>query len=201
MSSIALLVLLTLATVTLATVLTACGLRRRSWLALGAGLGVASSILLAFGLFSTWGAMMWLDEVELVDRSRTVAGATALVSLAAALASALLLALITLPSRHVARRTRRIAMVVVALGGAAWGLSSWFLVLRWMSSGSTGTRELAFGRDAGSYLLTLPLVDALLSLLFLVVLVSAIVALSSTHGRRHAPPIRWPSPAEGAGRS
>ena len=209
MYSIALLVLLTLA-----TILTVRGLRMRSWLAMVTGLALATSTLLVFDLFSGWGAVLAFDEVGLADRFWTVAGATALVSLVAALTAALLVALITLPSRDVARRERKLGTVVAALAGAAWGLSSWFLVLRGVMHASPGARERRFGRDGGVDLFTLSLVDAVFSLLLLVVLASAIVAVSSAHHRRaasssraarrdtsSATPVHVPSPAQGAGRS
>ncbi|MDF2694693.1 MAG: hypothetical protein K0S65_3076, partial [Labilithrix sp.] len=179
MYSIALLVLLALA-----TALVVRGLRRRSWTAMGVGLAVATATLVVFGLFSFWGEMLWFEEVGFLDRFWTVVGATVGIAVAAALLSAALVGLITLPARHTARRPRRIGMAVAAAAGAAWGAASWSLVLRWLMGGSTGQREPIFGRDTGFYLFTLPFYDALFSLALLVVLISMIVAVWSTRGAR-----------------
>ena len=177
MYSITLLVLLAVATVFIAH-----GIRRRSRPALAIGIGVATLTLLVFGLFSVWGEMLWFEEVGFVHRFWTVVAATLVVASVAALAAALLVALITLPSKHAARRARRLGIIVAALAGAAWGAASWSLVLRWLMGVSTGTREPIFGRDVSFYLFTLPLLDALFSLLLLVVIISGIVAAWSAHG-------------------
>lgn len=181
MYSIALLVLLALA-----TFLTVRGVRRGSGVAIAIGLAVATLTLIVFGLFSFWGEMLWFEEVGFLERFWTVVGATLAVAAVAALAAASLVALITLPSMHTAGRARRIGIAVAALAGAAWGAASWTLVLRWVMGVSTRTREPIFGRDVGFYLFTLPFVDALFSLLLLVVVISGIVAAWSTHGGRPA---------------
>ncbi len=182
MYSLALLILLAVA-----TMLTVHGIRTRSRRAIGIGLGSATSTLIVFGLFSFWGEVLWFDEVGFLRRFWTVVGARIGIALIAALFAAGLVALITLPARHAARRARRLGMVGAALVGAAWGGASWSLVLRSAMSVSTGMREPIFGLDAGFYLFTLPLIDALFALLLLVAIISAIVAAWSTHAGRPAP--------------
>jgi uncharacterized protein len=191
MYSIALVVLLALATAMLAH-----GVRRKSWLAMGSGLTLATSTVVIFGLFSFWGEMLWFDEVGFLDRFWTVVGATVGIAVAGALFSAALVGLITLPARHIARGPRRVAMAVAAAVGGAWGIASWSLVLRWLLGGSTGQHEPIFGRDTGFYLFTLPFLDALFSLLLLDLVISAIVALWSTHSTRPTVDLRLLRPGD-----
>ena len=180
MDTAVLLVLLALAMASLVR-----GVRRKSWLAILIGLGLASSTLVVFGAFSTWGAMLWFDEQAAARRPGRVVAGTAGVALGAAALSAALVALITVPARRDAGRARRIGVASAALAGAAWGAASWSLVLRW-SAGSSGGPGAPFrGGPPSVYLLELPLVDAAFSLALLLVAISAIVM---TRGAREPAP-------------
>jgi len=150
-------------------------------------LGAATTTLTVFGLFSGWGGMFWLDEVDLAERRWSVLGATALVSLVAGVFEASFVALVTSRWRHVAPRARRTGIVVAAVAGALWGLAGWSLVHRWLMRISPGTGEPMFGREGRvpSFML-LPLVDSLFSLLLLAALISTTVGAWSTGGRRPA---------------
>lgn len=173
--------LLLLLAITTASVL-ARGLRRRSWRALRVGLGGATTSLVVFGLFSAWGAMLWFDDLGPLERFWAALGATVALSLVAASAAALLLAIVTLPSSRAADRAARLGVTVAALTGAAWGLASWPLVLRWWPS----LPERTFGSDAVRHLPALAFADALFSLLLLVAILCAAAAAPSAHRRRVA---------------
>ncbi len=163
-----------------ATLLVLRGVRKRSRLALGAGVAVGALTAAVFGLFSLWGEMLWFEEVGFVDRFWRALTATLALAVVAALASAALVATITFPARYAARRARRIGIALGAAVGAAWGAACWSVVLRWLLGPETGTRDPIFRRDVAFYLFSLPFYDALLVLLLLLGVLSAVVALQAS---------------------
>ncbi|MBX3204464.1 MAG: UPF0182 family protein [Labilithrix sp.] len=181
MDSVALLVLLALAMGILVR-----GVRRRSWIATILGLAVATTALIVFGFFSSWGQMLRFEEEGFLDRFWTVIGATVGIAALAALFSAALVALLTLPARHDAHRERRVGIAIAALAGAAWGAASFGIVLRWATGAASGRHAPLFGRGASDYLFSLPFFDAVFSLLFFLLVISTIVAWRSTPRRAPA---------------
>jgi uncharacterized membrane protein (UPF0182 family) len=169
----------------LAALVVVRSVRRGSRAGIAAGLAIAGAAAAAFAAFSFWGEMLWFEEVGYVGRFWTVVVAQVATTLIAAALAAALVALLTSPVSRIAGLARTGGVAAGAVVGGLWGVTSWSLVLRWAMGVSTGTHEPILGRDVGFYLFSLPLYDAVFSLLLAVTLVSTIVALWSTLVRGH----------------
>ncbi len=126
-----------------------------------AGIILAPAILVLFGVFYAWGGVLTLDPAALAEHFGVVTATTLALSATAALVSAALVGLVTLPARD--PHLRRIGILVAGATGASWGLACWSVVLQWVSGASPAV------------LLALPVCDALFSLLLFVGIVGASV--------------------------
>lgn len=161
------------------------------WLAIsgywaGKTLHLVAGVLLAVGtglffwFMGFWGEMLWFDALGYGKRFwqvflvRVSAGAVFLLFSAAAVF------LLTMGFSRQKRAIRYTAIVLGAAAGMNWGITNWEILLKFFHAAPTELEEPIFHHRVGFYLFTLPLLQGLETLFFLLALISlAAVAADS----------------------
>jgi uncharacterized membrane protein (UPF0182 family) len=161
-----------------------CGLAWFGWrrdLVLLRVLGVLIVLadVLLFGLLDVWGEYLWFSAIGYEARFWT-----ALTAQVATVAAGGVLAL--LPGLAFGRLLpagprRWLPALALAFLGAMWGLAAWQEVLVFLHRVPSGISEPIFGLDAGFYLFTLPLLESLRSLLWIVAV--GLAGMTAVHMR------------------
>ena len=122
-----------------------------------------AATLAGFGLLSLWGELLWFEALGYSRRFWIFIGSQTGAALAGALLAAAVTALLTRPLTGA--RPARLAVLVSAAGGLAWGLSLWEYLLLYLNRVATGISDPLFGQDTGFYLFALPFYQKLHGLL------------------------------------
>lgn len=136
------------------------------------GVAVIVATILLFRFLDFWGEKIWFDELGFNDRFWTLFIAEALFAVAGALVGFGLLAVLLNKVSDSKRWIKKVAFVGGALLGGAWGLSNWSGFLKFWHRVPVGMKEPILGIDAGFYLFTLPFLDGLYNLLFMITLIA-----------------------------
>lgn len=140
-------------------------------ISLGLALGLATGLF--FAALSFYGEMLWFQALGYGERFWTAVLAEAGFFVAGGVVGGLLTWLLVLPVKD-----PRVRWTGAALGagvGALWGYGAWDVVLRFVHRSPAGVAEPVLGLDAGFYLFSLPLLDAL----YTVALTAAVLALGA----------------------
>ena len=149
------------------------GFRDGSRMRIGLGLTLGLATGMFFAVLSFYGEMLWFQALGYGERFWTAVLAEAGFFVAGGVAGGLLTLLLALPVRD--RRLRWTGAALGAAVGALWGYGAWDVVLRFVHRSAAGVAEPVLGLDAGYYLFTLPLLDALYTL----VLTAAVLAVGA----------------------
>ena len=160
------------------------GIRTGSVVKGALGLTVALATLMVFGGMDFWGEKLWFQAVGYLPRFWTeVAYELGIATAGLVLGAASVWALTwTIPSSR--RFIRWIAAALGGILGLQWGAAHWMTWLRFRNRVQTGAVEPILDMDAGFYLFTLPLLDALQGLAFGVALVALLAASGALFLRR-----------------
>ena len=136
-----------------------------------AGILFALAAVAAFSLLDFWGEFLWFKALGYNDRFWTSITAMLGLSLAGCLFGLGLtwaLSLLMPPDNTISRLLTRFFGAFI---GIFWGYSHWETWLKFYYGVSTDTTEPLFSKDVGFYLFSLPWLDALHQLLFLLALI------------------------------
>ena len=142
---------------------------QKRFITLGLLIGV-----LAFGFFALldfWGELYWFQAVGYAERfwiTILAAGFVSLAGLCIGLAATWGLSWFIPKDKRGSRIGSRIAGGLI---GLLWGFEQWQIVLKFLHGVNTGTIDPIFGQDVGFYLFSLPMFDAVQTLLLLLSLV------------------------------
>jgi hypothetical protein len=142
---------------------------QKRFITLGLLIGV-----LAFGFFALldfWGELYWFQAVGYAERfwiTILAAGFASLAGLCIGLAVTWGLSWFIPKDKRGSRIGSRIAGGLI---GLLWGFEQWQIVLKFLHAVNTGTIDPIFGQDVGFYLFSLPMFDAVQTLLLLLSLV------------------------------
>jgi uncharacterized membrane protein (UPF0182 family) len=148
---------------------------RPAWLWGGVALALVTLVL--FPLLGFWADALWFHAMGFARRFWTFVGAGVLTAIIGAVAAGLGVLLLLRPARRLLPALSPWAALAAAAGGLLWGLGTWEAWLLFLNRAEAGISEPILGLDAGFYLFTLPVLEAIHGLLqwLLVVLVVATV--------------------------
>jgi hypothetical protein len=139
---------------------------------------IVVATFLFFALLSFWGEMAWFEAAGFTRRFWTVVGVKALLVALGALivvgGTFALTAFAPLP-----RRLKILTAAGAGILGALWAVSHWTIVMKFLARVDAGVVDPIHGRDAGFYLFTLPLYDAIFWMLLGITVLSFALALLS----------------------
>ena len=130
-----------------------------------------------------WGEKLWFDSLGFIGRFWTEFFARLGTGGGFLLFSALFMLLFTLSIPSMSRGIRILLTLFSGLTGLVIGLGHWQTVLRFLNRVSVGIPDPILGLDAGFYLFTLPLLEALHGLLFTLSILALAVGFVSVHPR------------------
>lgn len=145
---------------------------RPVWLWGGAALALV--VLVLFPLLGFWADALWFHAVGFAGRFWTFVGAAAVTAIIGAVAAGLGVLLLLRPAQRLLPALSPWAALASAAGGLLWGLGSWEAWLLFLNRAEAGISEPILGLDAGFYLFTLPVLDALHGLLQWLLVVLAV---------------------------
>ncbi len=144
-----------------------------------AGALVAAGTIFFFWLLGFWGEMLWFEAIGYANRFWTVFWAEALLAAGGALAGLVVPRLYAIGAPKGGTLGRVLPSLVGAAIGGLWGAANWDTVLLFWNRVSAGVQDPVLGRDVGFYFFTLPFLDAVWTLLFLL----ALIGLASVFAR------------------
>jgi len=162
----------------------------RAGLWTGLGIALAAATIFLFGSLSFLGELFWFQALGFGDRFWTAVLAEAGYLALGALVAGSGVWLLTRRLRP--RRVRLGAVLFGVVSGGLWGSSAWEEILCFAHRAPAGVSEPVLGLDAGFYLFTLPLLDALYALAFAVAglaVAAAVLAAVIRSGGEDAPVI------------
>ncbi len=149
----------------------------------GAGRGqmVFGGVLAVLSLFLTWfldfwGEKLWFDAISYNHRFWSLFFFETGLVIAGALAAAILVTALTAGLPAGRKWVRYGALGLAAAVGGLWGYGNWETVMKWWHGVSTGLADPILGRDTGFYLFTLPFLDELYTLLFMLAGIGLVAA-------------------------
>jgi hypothetical protein len=147
-----------------------------------------------FALMSVWGEALWFASLGYSGRFWTALLAVGVGGLVGAAAGALGVYLCTWPIPRDPPVARVWPEVAGALVGLAWGVGNWDVLLKYWYRVATEVHEPILGLDAGFYMFTLPLYDAVFWLLIGAAMISLVAAVASLVAPRGEMDFRvnWP---------
>ncbi len=166
-----------------ATLLIFWGVKQRAWGQLLAGAALLAVTWGFFWFLGFWGEVLWFEAIGYSRRFWTFFLATVLSTAAGGALGLFILWPLTAFLPRERRRTRGGARALGAGLGLAWGFVQWEVILKFFYQASTEIAEPVLGRVTSFYLFTLPFLDALYRLLFILTVVAVASALISAFFR------------------
>lgn len=168
---------LILALIALAAFFFISGAKNRKPVKAFIGLAIGIFTLAFFWFMSFWGEVLWFQNLGYGSRLWTFVYSNSLLAVIGAVFGALVCFILTysISKQHkILRNGTRILGLIV---GASWGLSNWDVILKFLNRVYTGLLDPILGKDVGFYLFTLPFLDSLYNLLFLLSIISFIAVI------------------------
>ena len=144
------------------------------------GILIAVGTMIFFWFMGFWAEKLWFQYLGHERRFWTIIIARITAGLGGLIIGGGVLYLLTLFIRRVHRAVRYIAAGIGGLYGLATSASSWDVIMKFINRSSAGMSEPILGKDAGFYLFTLPFLEYLYSLFFVLILIFLIVAAISS---------------------
>ncbi|MFW6360770.1 MAG: UPF0182 family protein [Spirochaetota bacterium] len=145
------------------------------------GAALAAATLLFFWFMGFWGEKLWFDSLGYADRFwqeiliKVVSG---LIGLAIGVAVLLPFALMVQIPKESGLPRKTLRMVPLALGGLigiSKGVGNWDTIFKFLYQHTTDIKEPILGMDAGFYMFTLPFLEVIYSLLFILSIIAVIL--------------------------
>ncbi len=164
----------------LAAFLFITGSQKHKKVRIAAGIILAASTLLFFWFMDFWGDALWFQALGYGQRYWTVIFYNTGFAAAGALIGWGLLHLLTLyiPKQNpIAKYGSRF---IGAFAGGVWGVSNWSVILKFFHGVSTDLHDPILGKSTGFYMFTLPFLDQISSLLFMLTFIALAAAVFYT---------------------
>lgn len=143
--------------------------RRGGQTAAGAAVIVGTAFFVWFIGF--WREMLWFDALGYSERFWQVFQVQLFASTAGAAFSAGCIFLLTIGFSQEKRFARWGCILLAAAAGLNWGITNWEIILRFLYASPTEMKDPIFARTVSFYFFTLPFLDSLENLLFLLALI------------------------------
>ena len=147
-------------------------------ISIGVAIGILTWILFSFMDF--WGDFLWFNSLGYSDRFWVETLADVGFGAIGAVLGYLIVYLLTISIPKDRKALRWVPRGLGVFIGASWGYNNWEVILRFFNKVPAGITEPVFGKDAGFYLFSLPFLDAietLLSLLIFIAFFTLIIAI------------------------
>ncbi len=143
------------------------------------GLVIAVLTLVLFWFMGFWGDVLWFENLGYGQRFWTVFYSNGMLGAVGAVFAWLVVYFLTyfVPKNHKVIK-RSVQLLALFIGGA-WGVSNWEIILKFWKQVPTNLYDPVFGKQTGFYLFSLPFLDILYSLLFMLALISFIAVFIS----------------------
>jgi uncharacterized membrane protein (UPF0182 family) len=148
------------------------GAQQRRLRLLTAGVALSAGSGLFFWLMGFWAEMLWFESLGYYERFLQVFFVRFSAGILAALFGAAVVYLLTAGFSGSKKHIRFIAVGIGALIGLNWGITNWEELLRFIYAAPTELSEPIFGKKVGFYLFSLPLLQSLQGLIFMIVITS-----------------------------
>lgn len=125
-----------------------------------------------FGFMSFWGEVLWFEAVGYEARLWKAILARIGALIIGGLVAGCLVSLLMMPIGRYLQFSRWLLGLVGLFLGAIWGLSNWEIILKYLNREGAGFTEPILEQDAGFYMFTLPFLDQIYHLLFIVLIVA-----------------------------
>jgi hypothetical protein len=159
------------------------GIRKRnmSRAFLGALVGVFA--ILFFWFLGFWGDFLWFDALGYEERFWTVVFTKMGTFFAGAVFGLLALYFLTWSMPVQRKFVRAVPIGIGTFIAAMWGLAQWDTILIYLNRVSTDVSDPILHKNTGFYLFTLPLLDSIYSLFFLLALTALVASFISLFAR------------------
>lgn len=150
---------------------------------------IAGILLTIFGFFifwflSFWSEKMWFDATGYNHRFWTLILAKTIFTLTGGVVAALISYLLTISINSSKRVIRNVAVGLGAIVGGIWGNGNWNVFLKFWHQASTEIYEPIFELSTSFYLFTLPFLDSIQNILFIITVITLIASVLSIIGYR-----------------
>ena len=153
------------------------GVQKRKPVKVFAGLAIGVLTLAFFWFMGFWGEVLWFQNLGYGSRLWTVVYSNSILAVISALLGLGICFLLTNSISKEHKILRSGSRILGLFIGASWGLSNWEIILKFFEQVSTGLKDPILGKDVGFYLFTLPFLDSLYNLLFLLTVISLIAVI------------------------
>jgi uncharacterized protein len=153
--------------------------QKNVWIAIGIIIGLLTAFL--FWFMGFWGEVLWFENLGYGDRYWTVIYLNTVTAIGGAAIGFVVVFFLTkkVPKKKILSKYGSRALA--AFVGGAWGVSNWGTILKYFNKVSNSLTDPILHHTISFYLFTLPFLDQLYSLLFMLTLISLIAALTSSY--------------------
>lgn len=147
---------------------------------MAAGVILAVATLLFFWFMDFWGDALWFQALGYGQRYWTVIFFNTGFAAAGAILGWVVLHILThrIPKQNpIAKYGSRF---IGAFAGGVWGVTNWSVILKFWHGISTDLYDPVFGKSTGFYMFTLPFLDQIYSLLFMLVFIALAASVFNT---------------------
>ncbi len=159
------------------------GLNKKSKSKVILGVLIAAFTIIFFWFMDFWGEMLWFDTLGYDDRFWIYVLAQSSVGLISALIASLLVNYLTYSIPNERTFVKIFPRVIAFIFGGIWGLSNWDTILKFWYSEPANITEPILNKDAGFYLFTLPLLESIYTILFLLLFLSIVTLIFASFFR------------------
>jgi len=153
------------------------GTQKRKPLQVAIGLAIGILTLAFFWFLGFWGEVLWFQNVGYGARLWTVVYSNAILAVIGALFGGGLCYLLTSSISKEHKILKYGSSVLGLFIGASWGISNWDIILKFLNKVSTGMTDPVLGKDVGFYLFSLPFLQSLYNVFFLLSVISLIAVI------------------------
>lgn len=165
--------------VALAALLLFTGIARKRKSLIGGGIGIGVLTILFFSFLGFWGDYLWFANLGFSNRFWTILLSQIGFGLIGLVFGAAIILLLTLPLPGKLKIPRIFPVLFGGLIGTLWGVSNWEKLLKFFNAVSAGIKDPILGKDAGFYMFSLPLLNELYYLFFMLLIVGLIIAFAA----------------------
>ncbi|PKL81670.1 MAG: hypothetical protein CVV24_14045, partial [Ignavibacteriae bacterium HGW-Ignavibacteriae-3] len=156
------------------------GARKQKRIIQVSGIVLAILTFSFFWFMDFWGEALWYQQLGYGDPFWTYINSAGLLAIGGALSGFVLIYLLTLGIPKKNRIIRALTKILGILIGGVWGSTNWDTILKYWHGVTTGLTDPVLGKDVGFYLFSLPFFDALISLFFVLSVISLIAIFLSS---------------------
>ena len=157
------------------------GLAKRKKKRIVGGLFIGAFTALFFWFMDFWGEQLWFDSLDYSHRFWKLELSRIGLGIAGLIFTGIIAYLLTSSLPDDRKRLRWGSVIITALYGFSWGMSSWGNILKYFNGMSTELQEPIFNLPTSFYLFDLPFYDGLISLLLVPFFIALFTNLASLY--------------------